>query len=68
MLRALGHSPDVPPQMLLAPPEPGHCPRALPQRALPRRQQARHRQLGQPLEREEGVDQGGAYLPAQAHV
>ena len=61
--RRLLHSP--PSQSIT---ESGHRAGALPQRALPRRQQARHRQQRDPVGREEGVDQGGAHLAAQAHV
>ena len=49
-------------------PEPRHRTGALPERALPRRQQDAGDQLGGALGREEGVDQGGARVPAQAHV
>ena len=48
--------------------EPGHRAGALPERALPRRQQDAGDQLREPLGRQEGVDQGGARLTAQAHV
>ena len=48
--------------------EPRHRAGALPERAVPRRQQAGHRQQRHPLGREEGVDQGGAHLTAQTHV
>ena len=49
-------------------PEPRHRACALPECALPRRQQDAGDQLGGALGREEGVDQGGARVPAQAHV
>lgn len=68
LLRTLGNPAHVPSALLLASPEPGRGLGALLERALPRRQQAGHRQLRVTLEREEGVDEGGTHLSAEANV
>ena len=48
--------------------EPWHRAGALLERAVPWRQQDAGDQLREPLGRQEGVDQGGARLPAQTYV
>ena len=48
--------------------ESGHCLGALPERALPGRQQDAGDQLGVSLGGEEGVDQRGTDLSAKANV
>ena len=51
-----------------SPPESWHCPGSLPQCSLPWRQQDAGDQLRGPVGREEGVDQGGAGITAEANV
>ena len=48
--------------------ESGHCPRALPERPLPGRQQDVGHQLRVSVGGEEGVDQRRTYLPVKANV
>ena len=54
--------------MLLVAPEPGRSAGPLPERSLSGRQQDVDRQLGQPVGREEGMDEGGVDLPTETHV
>ena len=82
LLRPLCHPSHLPSTLLLAPPgwtekkdftkmccaESGHCLGALPERALPGRQQDAGDQLGVSLGGEEGVDQRGTDLSAKANV
>ncbi|CAJ0963843.1 unnamed protein product, partial [Ranitomeya imitator] len=72
LLCALLHRPDISPPLLLAPAEPGHRPRSLPE--CPGHRGLREDLRPHPLlhqQRPQGVDeveQGGADQPAEAHV